>query len=241
MKQQLIDRLSDPALEERWREYVAPFELPEEDKIELRQWIGGKRNGFRELLEVIEDEDTLVRNLAMKYIELKSEWIMLNTQIQFELFTTGMPNHKIELRASLITTLIEAVENFISEEQKDRIEEFLAEQGGAKKVSETAENLQYQVEALYGEKEEFLARHNARSLEDVSQQLESITAQLEDLYREKETLLNKTGARDFTTVLELIQSLNDQIVELYREKEGQIIYTGKKIIIEGPRRIVVKK
>ena len=133
---------------------------------------------------------------------------MLNTQIQFELFATGIPNHRIELKASLVTTLIEAVEPFIKAETLERIEEFLAEQGGAKKSNSAAENLQMQVESLYAEKEHFLGELNTRSLEDVQT---------------------------------LVDSLNDQIVELYREKEGQVIYDGKRIIIEGPRRIIVKK
>lgn len=65
--------------------------------------------------------------VAVRFIELKSHWILLNTQINYKLVSKGEVDMSLAYRASLISQLLEALEHLIEPEDIDRIIDFLSE------------------------------------------------------------------------------------------------------------------
>lgn len=118
-----------PEVEEQWAECMSAWEPAalgsRERVIELIQ---GLR---RELLEACEgaasDAEDLAVTLATGFIELKSRWIMLNAQIQYQTFRSGAAPAETLYFASLVSFLIDAVEALLPDSEVARINEFLAD------------------------------------------------------------------------------------------------------------------
>lgn len=90
-------------------------------------WVGDIRDTFVGVLENIDDPDEVSTTLAIHYIELKSRWIALNTKINYAMFRTGSVNPEDALRGTAVSTLLMVIEDFIADNDIDKITEFLAE------------------------------------------------------------------------------------------------------------------
>jgi hypothetical protein len=118
-----------PILEEQWAECVSAWEPVERGSRErVMDLIQGLR---REVLEACEgaagDAEDLAVTLATGFIELKSRWIMLNAQIQYQTFRCGSAPSETLYFASLVSFLIDAVEALLPDSEVARINEFLAD------------------------------------------------------------------------------------------------------------------
>lgn len=118
--------LTSESLDEKFEECLRYWEQgTTEQRSELQEWVDELRVEFLKTLEVIPDHDELETKLAVGYIEFKSRWIMLNTQIQYQYFREQLPDPEMTFRASLLSYLIETLEHLLPGGDIDTINEFL--------------------------------------------------------------------------------------------------------------------
>jgi predicted lipoprotein len=116
------------ALEAQWEAIVDDWrqEVPGEEERAL-QWIHQLRAELIETADTIDDPLELQETMAMRYIKYKSTWIMLNTKLQYQMLRHGTPDQDDLHRASLVSTLIGALEHVINNGDVREIETFLAD------------------------------------------------------------------------------------------------------------------
>ena len=120
--------LTAPELEQNWRDTLAewPDATPAQTN-EVLEWTMALRDQFLEAAREIDDEETLEMITAIRYIEMKSHWILLNTQINYSMVSKGEADMALMYRASLVTQLLEGLERLIDQEAVERIIDFLSE------------------------------------------------------------------------------------------------------------------
>ncbi|MGI4788642.1 MAG: hypothetical protein ACRYFS_07305 [Janthinobacterium lividum] len=86
-----------------------------------------QRDEFLQAARDIDDSETLDMVAAIRYIELKCHWIMLNTQINYLAVFRGETDMSAAYYASLISQMLEPLEHLIGEEDIHRILDFLTQ------------------------------------------------------------------------------------------------------------------
>ena len=129
MQLQFIEAtLLDPQLVCGWKETLMGWEGATRQQVaDVITWVAAQRDQFLTAVRDINDPETLDMVVAVRYIELKSHWIMLNTQINYVSASGGEPSMSLMYRASLITGLLEMLERMIDEDDIERIISFLTE------------------------------------------------------------------------------------------------------------------
>ncbi|MCS6808921.1 MAG: hypothetical protein RML40_09545 [Bacteroidota bacterium] len=120
--------LSNAALEPLWHDILdAYIEGAEAEKQRLIAWINDVRNTIvRCALDIGDDNpEELLVSVALRYIELKSQWHMLNTQINYQVFRKGEAEPMLLYQSSLLSTLVDALQQLLSNEDLAKIDEFL--------------------------------------------------------------------------------------------------------------------
>ncbi|MFB6354912.1 MAG: hypothetical protein ABEJ65_00140 [bacterium] len=117
--------LSDDEIEEEWDETINSMIEDPEQKEKLFDWVNEYRNQFLEMTEDVQDEDEIRTTLVLRYIEIKCHWIMLNTHMQYQAVNTGDPDEEIMVKGSLISQLLERLEQFLDDDDVEQITGFL--------------------------------------------------------------------------------------------------------------------
>ncbi|MFB6347076.1 MAG: hypothetical protein ABEK50_15240 [bacterium] len=121
------ETLNDPDLEEGWNETIESMIEDEDKKDELLEWIREYRDEFLALTEDVQDPDEIRTSLILRYVEIKAHWMMLNTQMQYQAVNTGGADSDIMVKGSIISHLLEELENFLDEEEVEKLAEFLSQ------------------------------------------------------------------------------------------------------------------
>lgn len=95
-------------------------------KDSIRNWIMENRREFLKIASDIDDPEELDCTIAFQYIKLKTQWIMFNTQLQYQVVKTGEADNEIMYKASAVTNLLTLIEEMINHDDLDRITSFLA-------------------------------------------------------------------------------------------------------------------
>jgi len=102
---------------------------------ELRAWASSLRDVIVAHCQEIDDAEQLPATVAVQYIELKSQWIKLNTLINYRLMRLGTSDPECMVRASLLSGLLEPLEALIDAADLDRITELLSEPVAAPRLA----------------------------------------------------------------------------------------------------------
>ncbi|MCU0427881.1 MAG: hypothetical protein MUF71_19900 [Candidatus Kapabacteria bacterium] len=124
----LRDVLFHTDIDTQWKETLESFEEGSEtDKSTLHQWVYRVRDEFIAHADDVgdEEEEELLISVALAYIEMKSQWQMLNTQINYQVFRKGEANMILTYKSSLLSVLVDAIGKFLSNEDLSKIHEFL--------------------------------------------------------------------------------------------------------------------
>lgn len=115
-------------LEDQWDAIVADWrqEFPGQEEAAL-EWVRDLRAELLDTVDTIDDPIELEETMAMRYIKYKSTWIMLNTKLQYQMMRHGAPDYDDFHRASLVSTLISALESVVGSDEVQQIEAFLAD------------------------------------------------------------------------------------------------------------------
>lgn len=120
------ESLTESNLEENWEEIVDSMIDDADQKQELLSWVEGYRDEFLEMTEDVQDESEVKTSLILRYIEIKCHWMMLNTHMQYQAVNTGNPDEEIMVKGSLISGLLEKLEDFMDENDVEKITGFLS-------------------------------------------------------------------------------------------------------------------
>jgi hypothetical protein len=128
--QNLRDALHSAEVEELWEICLEAYHqdnTSQQDHIDLAKWISSVRTNFLAHAEDVGDEDSdeLRTSLALGYIEMKSRWQMLNTQINYQVFRKGEANITLTYKSTLLSILVDKIGGFITAQDLQKIQEFL--------------------------------------------------------------------------------------------------------------------
>jgi len=98
-----------------------------EQKQELRATVEKHKRHLLNALKGVEDLDDLKLSVTLNYIELKSHWIMLNIKLNYQTMKDGMPDMFGMYHASLISSMVGALESILTPYDIQNITNFLAE------------------------------------------------------------------------------------------------------------------
>ena len=90
-------------------------------------WIRSLQADLIGMLESISDPDDVGYTLAIRYIELKSRWIALNTKINYETFKHGACDQREAFCATCVSTLLAHIEPLLEQKDINTITDFLAD------------------------------------------------------------------------------------------------------------------
>ena len=126
--EQINNALRSTQLTAEWEESRQAIEgvSPEAQASALAEIIA-LRDEFLKVVEEIADPEEITVSVAIKYIELKSHWIMLNTLLNYQTFRRGECDPEQMLRASLASRLLQSIENLVDRKDLSTITKFLAE------------------------------------------------------------------------------------------------------------------
>lgn len=99
---------------------------PEEQK-ELKHYVIGKANDFIHRCEIVQEEEEFGPLLMWFYIQLKSEWSQINTEVQYQPLRSDMPDMMLIFKASVLSQLLANVEEMLSYSDVERATDFIAD------------------------------------------------------------------------------------------------------------------
>lgn len=80
-----------------------------------------------DVLTTVEDPEEISVLIAINYIELKTNWIALNTKINYSVFKTGACETDDALQASSVSAVIGLLESLLTPTDIETITDFLAQ------------------------------------------------------------------------------------------------------------------
>ena len=121
----IVDALTSPELIHNWSQSLENSGLPMETQVSLKKWITELRDQIVSQVKDVEYDERVGLMVALRYIEIRSNWNGLNTQLQFQMFRGAAPDMPLMVRMSLMSSIIAELEPFIRAEDKDQVDAFL--------------------------------------------------------------------------------------------------------------------
>ncbi|MEL6430822.1 MAG: hypothetical protein AAFZ87_04065 [Planctomycetota bacterium] len=115
-------------IENEWNELLAT--LPDEEQQHrepLLAWIRTIRDETVELIDDIAALDSSPIHLALRFVELRAQWAMTNTRLNFKVLKGKPLDHVLAFRASLISSVSYALEQQLAPSDLEVISRFLAD------------------------------------------------------------------------------------------------------------------
>jgi hypothetical protein len=124
--ERLFTILTDKAVKEEFRDIVGGID-DQTSAESLLQWINEKVNLFIERCKIVDDTHEMPWLVMWFYIQLKAEWSQINTEIQYGALKSDTPDMELIFKSSLLSALINIVENIPRAIDVEYAVDFLAE------------------------------------------------------------------------------------------------------------------
>ncbi len=251
--QAIKNKYNTENIENTLQEILADSPLSEEQRAKL---LSDKRelwNSFVETAENVDEATDFRKVVANQYIELKSRWFLLNTQIQYQTFLDGMAEPMTTFRASLVSHLVgffegclpgndlAAINRFLTDPMRDDLGDLLVRLDRVSEVVESEASMERQLVDLYADREALRNAVGTENAEAIAGMIQSLQGQVEDLYADREKLQNALGTADAEALADMMQSMDAQLNDLYGDMENAVIIDGREIRILGPRKVIIRK
>ena len=125
--EKLKETLVSDELDEKWDEIIEDHLDDKAEQIILSNWVQDYRDEFLELIEDVQNREEIAQSLRIRYIEIKCHWMMLNTRMQYQAVETGSPSQNLMVRGSLISHLLEKLEQFLETDEIEELANFLSQ------------------------------------------------------------------------------------------------------------------
>jgi hypothetical protein len=189
-----------------WKDCLDSYDyISNSDKIECLGQVIELRDHIIEVLRDISDGIERQSCLALFYLGLKTEWMLLNTQYTYQLEAQKL-DHQTVCRAGLFSALLGALEPHCRPADIVRIEELLAQlpNNDDASIGNDAQSAQNAQSALRGRVQEL---SEALACRDTTLQ------RLQDEWQLLEVGLGKHSARE---IVECVRELKDDLLQLQR-------------------------
>jgi hypothetical protein len=123
----LDDELREDVLEENWKDTIHGTIEDESAQEDTLNWIRTYREETIEIIQDVSDPEDAETSLILRYLEMKSRWIIMNNQIQYQAVETGAPDEVLMTRGSLLSNFLERLENHLDDDQIESITGLLSE------------------------------------------------------------------------------------------------------------------
>lgn len=125
----VIAGLRDPAAIEQGAQALAAWgDDADPKKVQYTlSWIGQVRRELADLCELIGNEDDVSMIVAVKHMEFKAHWIMLNTRVNYSLMSGEGFNEGDAFRGAVLSLLIDELEPHLPEKHVEAFHAILAE------------------------------------------------------------------------------------------------------------------
>jgi hypothetical protein len=96
------------------------------DKEFVRKWIFSKMDEFIERCKIVQEDDELPSLLMWFYMQLKTEWSQINTEVQYQPMVSDEPDMVLIFKASLLSQVIGNVETILRYVDVERAVNFMS-------------------------------------------------------------------------------------------------------------------
>jgi|GEM_PF-3222049 len=96
------------------------------DKEFVRNWIFSKMDEFIERCKIVQEDDELPSLLMWFYMQLKTEWSQINTEVQYQPMVSDEPDMVLIFKASLLSQVIGNVETILRYVDVERAVNFMS-------------------------------------------------------------------------------------------------------------------
>lgn len=183
-----------------WKDCLDSYDyISNSDKIECLGQVIELRDHIIEVLRDISDGIERQSCLALFYLELKTEWMLLNTQYTYQLEAQRL-DHQTVCRAGLFSALLGALEPHCRPADIVRIEELLAQ-------------LPNNDEASVASDGQSALRSRIQELSEALSCRDTTLQRLQDEWQLLEVGLGKHSARE---IVECVRELKDDLLQLQR-------------------------
>ncbi len=115
-------------IEALWAETLdALEELTDQERERYSQWIRERRDKFVDTLALLEHPDDIKNVLAALYMESKAAWMQMNHMMNYMMVNRGEYDQRLMCEASLLTKILVVVEQILTEDDLNRLTQFLAQ------------------------------------------------------------------------------------------------------------------
>jgi two-component system chemotaxis sensor kinase CheA len=237
------EQLRAEELEENWREAIESS-VPDEDEHDaLMEWIRSFRDEFLDYMDVVQDPEEIEDALVDRYIEIKSRWKMLNTKMQYQAVNTGQPDPALMVKGSLLSKLLERMENvlggdevadltdFISEPmeylsadlvEEEKLDEFMDFVGELIVTGEMYQHLENSME------QEDVSEDFAQNLQSTNQTFQELSGDLRESLMSIREISMENHLRKYPVMVRRMTDLDDREIDMTLEGEDTLV--DKKLI-----------
>lgn len=85
----------------------------ESDKEYIRNWIFSRMDEFINRCKLVNEDEELPNLLMWFYIQMKTEWSQINTEIQYQPMVSDEPDMVLIFKSSILSQLLGSVENLL--------------------------------------------------------------------------------------------------------------------------------
>lgn len=125
-----VSEIRKTIIDETFRQQIEDtiIALPEpEQQQALKKWIFDKANSFLERCEIVEEDEEMPTLLMWYYVQLKSEWSQLNTEVQYQPLRSEEPDMMLIFKASTLSLLLAQIEQILSYVDVERATDYLSD------------------------------------------------------------------------------------------------------------------
>ena len=115
-------------IENRWNEVLS--ELPADAQAHrepLLAWVRSLRNETVDLIDDIAALDSSPIHLALRFVELRAQWAMTNTRLNFKMLKGEPFDSALAFRGSLSSSVSDIIEQQLTADDLDTISKFLSD------------------------------------------------------------------------------------------------------------------
>ena len=108
-------------MQQRFDEMADVLDVDQRVAQQMNRWMRDQRGDLIRLLETIDDPEERKHIYAATWIRLKSQWVVYNTQIGYEIAKNGEARPDTLVKAATVAIFVDAIEPFIDRAEVERV------------------------------------------------------------------------------------------------------------------------